>query len=144
MESFHLQLSQLPDEIALDMASNRVLVYRDKEEDPTGDLRYYWISVPPALGPVALVGDKAYVSRFWPRELAVLDISDPRRRWRLVTCLGNHPPNWSSEENSSIPWHRGVVSGLMAWTRTAPCLPRRGSGGWNWGAALPDYPQPRP
>ena len=80
MESFHLQLSQLPDEIALDMeAGDRVLVYRDKEEDPTGDLRYFWISVPPALGPVALVGDKAYVSRFWPRELAVLDISDPRR-----------------------------------------------------------------
>ena len=80
MESFHLQLSQLPDESALDMeAGDRVLVYRDKEEDPTGDLRYFWISVPPALGPVALVGDKAYVSRFWPRELAVLDISDPRR-----------------------------------------------------------------
>ena len=91
MESFHLQLSQLPDEIALDMASNRVLVYRDKEEDPTGDLRYYWISVPPALGPVALVGDKAYVSRFWPRELAVLDISDPRRPVEVGYLPGKSP-----------------------------------------------------
>ena len=80
MESLHLQLSQLPDGIVLDMeAGDRVLLYASKEEEPAADRRYFWISVPPALGPVALVGDKAYVSRFWPRELAVLDISDPRR-----------------------------------------------------------------
>ena len=80
MESLHLKLSQLPDGIVLDMeAGDRVLLYASKEEEPAADRRYFWISVPPALGPVALVGDKAYVSRFWPRELAVLDISDPRR-----------------------------------------------------------------
>ena len=94
MESFHLQLSQLPDEVSLDLAGGRVLVYRSKEEEPAADRRYYRISVPPALGPVALVGDKAYVPRFWPQELAVLDISDPRRpvevgslSWRYSTQL---------------------------------------------------------
>ena len=79
METFHLQLSQLPDEATLGMESGRVLVYQSDEGEPVGNRRYYWISVPPALGPVALAGDKAYVSRYWPRELAVYDISDPRR-----------------------------------------------------------------
>ena len=79
METLHLQLSQLPDEVTLGMESGRVLVYESDEGEPVGNRRYSWISVPPALGPVALAGDKAYVSRYWPRELVVFDISDPRR-----------------------------------------------------------------
>lgn len=108
MESLHLQLSQLPDEIVLDMeAGDRVLVYRSKEEEPAGDHRYFWISVPPALGPVALVGDRAYVSRFWPRELAVLDISDPRRPVEV-----GHLP----EESPSQLVQRGeLVHSLEPW-----------------------------
>ena len=39
----------------------------------------YRIPVPPGLGPISLSGAKAYVQRYWPQELAVLDISDLRR-----------------------------------------------------------------
>ena len=39
----------------------------------------YRIPVPPGLGPISLSGDKAYVQRYWPQELAVLDIGDLRR-----------------------------------------------------------------
>ena len=41
--------------------------------------QYDWIPVPPGLGPISLSGDKAYVQRYWPQELAVLDIGDLRR-----------------------------------------------------------------
>ena len=81
METFHLQLSQLPDEVTLEMEGQRLLVYRNEEGEPAGDRRYFWISVPPALASAVLVGDKAYVPRNWLWELAVLDISDP---WRPV------------------------------------------------------------
>ena len=92
MESFHLQLSQLPDEVVSKMeAHRRALVHRNKEGEPIGNRRYSWISVPPALGPVALAGDKAYVPRFWPRELAVLDISDPRRPVEVGYLRGESP-----------------------------------------------------
>ncbi len=92
MESFHLQLSQLPDEIASEMeAHRRGLVHRNKEGEPIGNRRYFWISFPPALGPVALAGNKAYVPRFWPRELAVLDISDPRRPVEVGYLRGKSP-----------------------------------------------------
>ncbi len=92
MESFHLQLSQLPDEVASEMeAHERGLLHRDKDGKPIGNRRYSWISFPPALGPVALAGDKAYVPRFWPRELAVLDISDPRRPVEVGYLRGKSP-----------------------------------------------------
>ena len=39
----------------------------------------YRIAVPPGLGPISLNGDKAYVQRHWPEELAVLDIGDLRQ-----------------------------------------------------------------
>ena len=108
MESLHLQLSQLPDEIVLSTeAGDRVLVYQDKEEDPTGDRRYYWIFVPPALGPVALGGDKAYVSRFSPRELAVLDVSDPRHPVEVGHLRG--------ESHSQLLQEGELVHSLTPW-----------------------------
>ena len=92
MESFHLQLSQLPDEIALDMeVSGPVQIHQYREVRPDGNRRHFRISVPRALGPVALAGDKAYVPRYWPRELAVLDISDPRRPVEVGYLRGKSP-----------------------------------------------------
>lgn len=38
----------------------------------------YQLAVPPGLGPISLSGDKAYIQRYWPQELAVLDISNPQ------------------------------------------------------------------
>ena len=116
METFHLNYSCLNCQTKTTLVDGSRRTGTGIPEARKGSLpasrRYYWISVPPALGPVALVGDKAYVSRYWPRELAVLDISDP---WRPVEiglpASGNHTPNWSREENSSIPWPGGVASG---------------------------------
>ncbi len=39
----------------------------------------YRVAAPPRLGSVTLGGDRAYIRRYLPRELAVVDISDPRR-----------------------------------------------------------------
>ena len=78
MEALHLQLAQLPEDIASRLAQGRGLVsFEQRTSGPMGSQRTYRISVPWALGPVSLVGDMAYVQRYWPREVAVLDISDP-------------------------------------------------------------------
>lgn len=80
MEAFHLQLAQLPEEIASQVVGRHGLVsLENRTRGPMGSQRSYRISVPQALGAVSLVGDMAYVQRYLPRELAVLDISDPRR-----------------------------------------------------------------
>ena len=49
-----------------------------RQHGPDGE-HFDRIVVPPGLGPISLSGDKAYVQRYWPRELAVLDIADLRR-----------------------------------------------------------------
>ena len=49
-----------------------------RQHGPDGE-HIYRIAVPTGLGPISLSGDKAYVQRYWPRELAVLDIGDLRR-----------------------------------------------------------------
>ena len=49
-----------------------------RQHGPDGE-HIYRIAVPPGLGPISLSGDKAYIQRYWPQELAVLDISDLRR-----------------------------------------------------------------
>ncbi len=92
-EAFYLQLSQLP-EIAMDLGGGRELVYLEKNKGPMGSQRSHRIPVPRALGPISLVGERAYVPRYRPRELAVLDIGDPRRPvevdhlpWRSDTQL---------------------------------------------------------
>ncbi len=82
IEKLHHQLSPgaLPDSVAqkLDQAglSLRVLEMRGWRID--GE-RIYRIAAPEGLGPITLGGDRAYVQRHWPVELAVVDISDPRR-----------------------------------------------------------------
>ena len=49
-----------------------------RQHGPDGE-HLYRIAVPPGLGPISLSGDKAYIQRYWPQELAVLDIVDLRR-----------------------------------------------------------------
>lgn len=78
IEAFYLRLAQLP-EIDKELGGGRELVYLEKNRGPLGTQRSHRIPVPRALGPISLVGDRAYVPRYWPRELAVLDIGDPRR-----------------------------------------------------------------
>ena len=78
IEAFYLRLSQLP-EIDKELGGGRELVYLEKNRGPLGTQRSHRIPVPRALGPISLVGHRAYIPRYWPRELAVLDIGDPRR-----------------------------------------------------------------
>ena len=70
----------LPDSVAqkLERAGPRLEVFQMRQQTPDGE-SFYRIAAPPALGPISLSGDKAYVQRYWPEELAVLDIADLRR-----------------------------------------------------------------
>ena len=84
VEKLHRQLAPgvLPDSVALQLRLKGA--YRGLEElemrryGTYGEYAYR-IAVPPGLGPISLSGDKAYVQRHWPQELAVLDIGDLRR-----------------------------------------------------------------
>ena len=82
IEKLHHQLAPgvLPDSIAqkLEEAGPRLEVFQMSKRTPDGE-RFYRIAAPPGLGPISLSGDKAYVQRYWPEELAVLDIADLRR-----------------------------------------------------------------
>ena len=82
IEELHRQLAPgvLPDSIAqkLEEAGPRLEVFQMSKRTPDGK-RFYRIAAPPALGPISLSGDRAYIQRYWPEELAVLDISDLRR-----------------------------------------------------------------
>lgn len=84
MEALHLQLAQLqlaqwPAEVAF-VVRGREGPKVHLENEGAGDRqRTPTIRVPQALGTVSLKGEKAYVLRHWPRELAVIDIGDPRR-----------------------------------------------------------------
>ena len=78
----HRQLAPgvLPDSVAqkLERAGPRLEVFQMRHQTPAGE-SFYRIAAPPALGPISLSGDKAYIQRYWPEELAVLDIADLRR-----------------------------------------------------------------
>ena len=83
MEALNLQLaqlqrSQLPVETAF-VVRSRGGPQVHLENEGVGSQRTQWVQVPQALGSVSLVGDKAHALRYWPRELAVIDISDPGR-----------------------------------------------------------------
>ena len=83
IEELHHQLAPgvLPDSVAqkLKEAGRPGLgVFQMRKRTPDGE-SFYRIAAPPGLGPISLSGDKAYVQRYWPEELAVLDIADLRR-----------------------------------------------------------------
>ena len=82
IEKLHRQLAPgvLPDYVAqkLKDVGPRPGVFQMSKRTPDGEY-FYRIAAPPGLGPISLSGDKAYVQRYWPEELAVLDIADLRR-----------------------------------------------------------------
>jgi len=84
IEKLHRQLAPgvLPDSVALQLrlkGAYRGLQELEMRRYGTYGEYAYRIAVPPGLGPISLSGDKAYVQRHWPQELAVLDIGDLRR-----------------------------------------------------------------
>ncbi len=42
-------------------------------------LQSYMIAAPPGLGPLTVTKDRVYIERHLPREIAIMDISDPRK-----------------------------------------------------------------
>ncbi len=113
VEELHRQLAPgvLPDSVALQLrlkGSYRGLDELVMRRHGTYGEYSYRIAVPPGLGPISLSGDKAYVQRHWPQELAVLDIGDLRRPVEVdyvareyfsggLTCLGDiaYSRKWS-------------------------------------------------
>ena len=79
VEDFHHQLSTgaLPDSLVQKLKQASRWLRLDMQE--TGGERIYQVDLPPGLGSVTLGGDRAYIRRYLPRELAVVDISDLRR-----------------------------------------------------------------
>ncbi len=82
VENLHQQLSPgaLPESLAqrLEEAGPELGALYMYQRGADGE-RHYRVATPPRLGSVTLGGDRAYVERHLPRELAVVDISDPRR-----------------------------------------------------------------
>ena len=62
-----------------------------RERTPEGDYVFYRIALPPGLGPISLDRNRAYVQRYRPMELAVLDITDPRQPVEVDYILGEFP-----------------------------------------------------
>ena len=86
IEKLHHQLASgaLSDSISFRMESWKesspgVEVADESAGDALRRESFYQIAVPPGLGPISLNGDKAYVQRHWPEELAVLDMGDLRQ-----------------------------------------------------------------
>ena len=128
VEKLHRQLAPgvLPDSVALQLrlkGAYRGLQELETRRYGTDGERIYRIAVPPGLGPISLSGDKAYVQRHWPQELAVLDIGDLRRPVEVdyvareyfsggLTFLGGiaYSRKWSKIEAHSM-----VGYGALAW-----------------------------
>ena len=120
VEKLHRQLAPgvLPDSVALQLrlkGSSRGLEELEARRYGTYGEYFYRIAVPPGLGPISLSGDKAYVQRHWPQELAVLDIGDLRRPVEVdyvareyfsggLTFLGDiaYSRKWSKIEARSV------------------------------------------
>ncbi len=77
IEKLHHQLS-VSFQIRLKEARWGLEALEMRQHGPDGE-HIYRIAVPPGLGPISLSDDKAYIQRYWPQELAVLDIADLRR-----------------------------------------------------------------
>ena len=77
IEKLHHQLA-VSFQVRLKEASWGLEALEMRQHGPDGE-HIYRIAVPPGLGPISLSGDKAYIQRYWPQELAVLDIADLRR-----------------------------------------------------------------
>ena len=81
IEKLHHQLAPgaLPDSVAQKLKLKKSSRGLEALEMRPYDEHSYRIALPSGLGPISLSGDKAYVQRHWPQELAVLDIGDLRR-----------------------------------------------------------------
>ena len=77
IEKIHRQLS-VSFQVRLEETRWGLEALEMRQHGPDGE-HIYRVAVPPGLGPISLSGDKAYIQRYWPQELAVLDIADLRR-----------------------------------------------------------------
>ena len=140
IEKLHHQLAPgvLPDSVALQLRVKK----SSRGLDELGMRRYgtygeysYRIVVPPGLGPISLSGDKAYVQRHWPQELAVLDIGDLRRPVEVdyvareyfsggLTFLGDIA---YSRKRSKIEARSVTGYGALAWLAELDLVEKKGN-----------------
>ena len=139
IEKLHRQLAPgvLPDSVALQLRlkGSRGLDELEMRRYGTYGEYSYRIAVPPGLGSISLSGDKAYVQRHWPQELAVLDIGDLRRPVEVdyvtreyfsggLTFLGGiaYSRKWSKIEAHSV-----VGYGALAWLAELEFVEKKGN-----------------
>ena len=140
IEKLHHQLAPgvLPDSVALQLRvkkSSRGLDELEMRRYGTYGEYSYRIVVPPGLGPISLSGDKAYVQRHWPQELAVLDIGDLRRPVEVdyvareyfsggLTFLGDIA---YSRKRSKIEARSVTGYGALAWLAELDLVEKKGN-----------------
>ena len=56
------------------------------------ELQEYVVPAPPGLGPLSVGHNRAYIERHLPREIAVVDISDPRKPVEVDYIPWTHLP----------------------------------------------------
>ncbi len=95
IEQLHHQLSPgvLPESVVqkLEEAGHNLETLEMREWTPEGEHDFFRIARPLGLGPISVDGNRAYVQRHRPQELAVLDISDPRHPVEIEYILGRFP-----------------------------------------------------
>ena len=95
IEKLHHRLSPgvLPESVTqkLEEFGQRLESLEMREQTPEGEYVLFRIALPPGLGPISVDGNRAYVQRHWPMELAVLDITDPRQPVEVDYILGKFP-----------------------------------------------------
>ena len=123
IEQLYHQLSPgvLPESVVqkLEKAGHRMESLEIQELTSDGDL-FYRIARPPALGPISVAGNRVYVQRHWPQELALLDISDPRQPVEFDYILGKFPPlTMDGDVAYGMAWD-GIWSYAETWYGTMP------------------------
>ena len=80
-------------------------------------LQSYRITAPPAVGPITVWNDRAYIERHLPQEIAVVDISDPRKPVEVDYIPWTRLPRLMTIEGESAYALRG--SAIQTYARTS-------------------------
>ena len=74
------------------------------------ELQEYVVPAPPGLGPLTVGNNRAYIERHFPREIAVVDISDPRNPVEVDYIPWTHlPRNMTVVEKSAYALIPGAI-----------------------------------
>ncbi len=119
IEKLHHRLSPgvLPESIAqkLEDAGHMLESLEMRELTPEGEYVFYRIARPPGLGPISVDGNRAYVQRHRPGELAVIDITDPLQPVEVDYIPGKFP-RLTMDGDFAYGWAwNGIWSYAVTW-----------------------------